>query len=56
MNIGQGTQPNYFNIIRGLSFDGQGHLYTVDRDNNRVQKFGIVSNCNYCCDKITFDQ
>jgi hypothetical protein len=40
---GYGEQPNQFNDLRGLSFDRQGNLYVVDRDNNRVQKFDINS-------------
>jgi hypothetical protein len=40
---GRGEQPNQFNDLRGLSFDRQGNLYVVDKDNNRVQKFDINS-------------
>ncbi|CAF4942246.1 unnamed protein product, partial [Rotaria socialis] len=38
---GQGEGANQFQYLRGLSFDRQGNLYVVDKDNNRVQRFSI---------------
>ena len=40
----QGKQSNQFNGLRGLSFDRQGNVYAVDRNNHRVQKFDVDSN------------
>jgi sugar lactone lactonase YvrE len=36
---GYGSGPGKFDQVRGLALDGSGHLYAVDPDNHRIQKF-----------------
>jgi hypothetical protein len=38
---GAGTQSHQLNTPSGLSLDRYGHLYVVDRENCRVQRFSI---------------
>jgi hypothetical protein len=42
-----GNGPNHFHEPRGVRLDSKGNLIVVDSNNNRVQKFLLVSNtCN----------
>jgi hypothetical protein len=42
---GYGNESNQFDHPLSLSFDLEGDLYVVDRENHRVQKFEIDLNC-----------
>ena len=37
----QGTAAGQFTTPHGLAFDSKGHLYVVDAQNQRVQKFAV---------------
>jgi ABC-type transport system involved in cytochrome c biogenesis ATPase subunit len=41
---GYGKQSNQLHLPTGISFDREGNLYVVDRNNHRVQKFVVDSN------------
>ena len=38
---GRGSQDNQFNAPTSISFDRQGNVYVVDRNNHRVKRFSL---------------
>jgi sugar lactone lactonase YvrE len=40
-SLGPGDGPGRFHTPHGLAFDSRGHLYVVDSQNQRVQKFAV---------------
>ena len=41
---GGGSTPNRLAFPQGMAFDSYGNIYVADRDNNRIQKFLLLSN------------
>ena len=41
---GKGSEKSQFQFPRGIAFDNDNHLYVVDTDNHRVQKFSVNGN------------
>jgi hypothetical protein len=53
---GQGSASNQLSSPSALSFDSYGNMYVTDRDNNRIQKFDLLTKSCGKCDSINSER